>query len=158
MKKLSLIIMVLSVFVACGPKTVQQSKKVMKGYWTLDKITYSETGNFNVMMFDDVSKECLEGSSLRFIPNNNTGVYTINNNDCPTGDRNFVFSIREMNQEGGLYDFMLKPTDAKNKSADGRGFRLRLAQLDENQMQWQQTVNLEGKPFKINMNFFKTEQ
>ena len=158
MKKLSLIIMVLSVFVACGPKTVQQSKKVMKGCWTLDKITYSETGNFNVMMFDDVSKECLEGSSWRFIPNNNTGVYTINNNDCPTGDRNFVFSIREMNQEGGLYDFMLKPTDAKNKSADGRGFRLRLAQLDENQMQWQQTVNLEGKPFKINMNFFKTEQ
>ena len=158
MKKLSLIILVISVLAACGPKTVQQSKKVMKGYWTLDKITYSETGTFNVMMFDDTSKECLEGSSWRFIPNVNTGLYSVNNEECPTGNRNFIFTVREMDKEGGLYDFLLKPTDAKNKSTDSKGFRLRLSQLDDTQMQWQQTVNLDGKPFKINMNFFKTEQ
>jgi hypothetical protein len=157
MKKLPLIIIVISVLAACGPKTVQQSKKVLKGYWTLDNITYSESGTFNVNMFNDTSKECFEGTSWRFIPNNNSGIYTVNNGDCLTGERNFIFTIQEMNKDTGLYDFLLKPTDAKHKSADGSGFRLRLTRLDGNTMQWQQTVNLDGKPFKINMNFSKTE-
>jgi len=157
MKKLSLLIIVVSLLVACGPKTVQQSKKVLKGYWTIDNITYSESGTFNVTMFNDVSKECFEGTSWRFIPNNNTGMYTVNNEECPTGDRHFIFQIQEVDKDTGLYDFLLKPTDAKHKSTEGSGFRLRLTRLDGNTMQWQQTVNLDGKPFKINMNFSKTE-
>jgi hypothetical protein len=156
MRKITLLFMSLVLILACStPKTVQQSKKVIKGYWNLDAITYNETGTFNVTMFNDTSSECLEGSSWRFIPNNNTGIYSIQNGNCPTGDRNFVFTIQEMNSETGLYDFLLKPTDAKQRSDDNRGFRLRLAQLNETSMRWEQTVNLEGKPFKINMNFSK---
>ena len=60
-----------------------------------------------------------------------------------------------MNTDAGLYDFLLKPTDAKHRSDKNKGFRLRLAQLDESSMKWEQTVDLEGKPFKINMNFSK---
>ena len=156
MRKITLLFMSLVLILACStPKTVQQSKKVIKGYWNLDAITYNETGTFNVTMFNDTSSECLEGSSWRFIPNNNTGIYSIQNGNCPTGDRNFVFTIQEMNSETGLYDFLLKPTDAKHRSDDNKGFRLRLAQLDESSMKWEQTVNLDGKPFKINMNFSK---
>jgi hypothetical protein len=62
-----------------------------------------------------------------------------------------------MDKESGLYDFLLKPTDPKHKSADGAGFRLRLAGLSDTSMRWEQTVNLDGKPFKINMNFSKSE-
>ena len=157
MKKLSLMLVVAVILAACGPKTVLESKKVLKGYWTLDNIAYSESGTFNVTVFNDTSKECFEGTTWRFIPNNNSGVYTVNNGDCPTGDRNFIFAIQEMSKETGLYDFLLKPTDAKYKSADGKGFRLRLAQLNDNSMRWEQTVTLDGKPFKINMNFSKTQ-
>jgi hypothetical protein len=60
-----------------------------------------------------------------------------------------------MDPTTGLYDFLLKPTDEKKKSADGRGFRLRLAKLNNNSMQWEQTVSLEGQPFTIYMNFSK---
>ena len=157
MKKRALLIVVASLILACGPKTVIQSKKVIKGYWTLTDISYSESGTYNVTLLNDTSKECFEGSSWRFIPNNNTGVYTINNGNCPTGDRHFVFTIQEMNKETGLYDFLLKPTNEKNKSDDNRGFRLRLSQLNDSSMRWEQTVTLDGKPFKINMNFSKTE-
>lgn len=141
---------------SCGtPKTVQESRKIIKGYWSLTDISYNKSGTFNVTLFNDTSKECFEGSSWRFIPNNNTGVYTIDNGNCPTGDRNFIFTIQEVDPTTGLYDFLLKPTNVKGKSIDNTGFRLRLTRLNESSMQWEQTVSLDGDNFKISMNFSK---
>ena len=135
---------------------VRQSKKVMKGDWTLSSINYNQPGTFNVKLLNDASKECFEGSSWQFIPNNNTGNYTVNNTNCSTGMRYFIFTIQEINEVTGLYDFLLKPTNEKKKSETNNvGFRLQLTQLSDTDMQWQQTVSLEGKPFIINMNFTK---
>tara|TARA_R110002124_G_scaffold138576_6_gene302112 strand:+ start:43821 stop:44300 length:480 start_codon:yes stop_codon:yes gene_type:complete len=159
MKKTLLSLVLACVVLSCAaPKTVQESKKVIKGYWSLDNISYSESGTFNVTIFNDTSKECFEGSTWRFIPNNNTGLYTVNNGNCPTGDRNFIFTIQEMDKTTGLYDFLLKPTNPKGKSDTNAGFRLRLAQLSETNMKWEQTVTLDGAPFKISMNFSKIEE
>ncbi len=159
MKKLIFLALIAATVMSCGvPKTVQESKKVIKGYWNLDQISYNKSGTFNVTIFNDTSAECLEGSTWRFIPNNNTGKYTIDNSDCPTGDRDFIFTIIEIDPASGLYDFMLKPTNAKGKSADNTGFRLHLSQLSENSMQWEQTVSLDGQPFKIMMNFSKIQE
>lgn len=161
MRKIFLLASLAMFTFSCGtPKTVIQSKKVLKGYWSLDAITYDEAGTFNVTFFNDTSKECLEGSSWRFIPNNNSGLYTIEDTNCPTGDRNFIFAIQEMDQATGLYDFLLKPTTRAGKPNKGSsvGFRLRLAQLSESNMRWEQTVTLDGSPFKINMNFSKIEE
>lgn len=157
MKKLLLFSTALLLFVACGtPKTVIQSKKVLKGNWTLDAISYSESGTFDVTIFNDATKDCFEGTTWRFIPNNNSGIYTVNDSDCVTGDRNFIFTVQEIDKETGLYDFLLKPTNTKGKSETNSGFRVQLAQLTESSMQWQQTVSLDGKPFTIFMNFSKT--
>lgn len=159
MKKILILLITVVTAFSCGtPKTVQDSQRVIKGYWQLDRVSYSQSGNYNVTLLNDTSVECFEGSTWRFIPNNNTGIYTINSGDCPTGDRNFVFTIQQIDKTTGLYDFLLKPTDAKNKSADDVGFRLRLTQLNENSMKWEQTVTLEGKPFNINMNFSKINE
>jgi hypothetical protein len=136
-------------------KTVRDSKKVIKGNWTLNAISYNQTGTFNVVLLDDVSKECFEGSSWQFIPNNNTGIYAINNSDCLAGERYFVFTIQEVNAETGLYDFLLKPTNNKNKSVTNQGFRLKLAALSETNMQWQQSTRVDGQPFIITLDFTK---
>lgn len=158
MKKILLLAVIAIVGFSCAtPKTVQESKKVLKGYWNLDEVSYNTPGTYNVTLLNDASAECMEGSSWRFIPNNNTGVYTINNSDCSTGDRNFNFSILQIDANSGLYDFMLKPTNAKGKSEDKSGFRLSLAQLSDTNMRWEQTVNVDGKPFKIMMNFSKIQ-
>ena len=159
MKKLIMLAIVAATAFACGtPKTVQESRKVIKGYWNLDEVSYDSSGTFNVTMFNDTSAECFEGSMWRFIPNNNTGRYNIENSNCPTGERNFIFTIQEIDPTSGLYDFLLKPTNAKGKSDTNAGYRLRLTQLNENSMRWEQTVNLDGKPFKINMNFSKINE
>lgn len=142
--------------VGCGSsKTVRDSKKTIKGDWTLSTITFSKTGKYNVTLFNDTSKNCFEGSTWQFVPNNNTGTYTINDLTCSTGVRNFVFTIQEVNSETGLYDFLLKPTDERHKSDTNQGFRLTLKTLSDTTMQWQQTIIVDGEPFIINMNFTK---
>lgn len=159
MKKILILALIAATAFSCGtPKTVQESKKVIKGYWTLNNITYDSSGTYNVTLFNDTSVECFEGSTWRFIPNNNTGTYNIDNPDCPTGERNFIFTIIEIDPASGLYDFMVKPTNAKGKSDTNAGFRLRLAQLNDSSMRWEQTVTLDGKPFKININFSKINE
>lgn len=156
MKKIILGVFVFSMVLSCGTsKTVRESKKVIKGDWSLSTITYSEAGTYNVTLFNDASKTCFENSTWHFIPNNNTGTYTINNEGCATGLRDFVFTIQEVDPQTGLYDFLLKPTDSKHKSVTNQGFRLKLTSLSDAFMQWQQTVSVDGTPFIITMNFNK---
>jgi hypothetical protein len=155
MKRVLLIFLAIGL-VSCGSsKTVRDSKKTIKGNWTLSTITYSKTGKYNVTLLNDTSKDCFEGSTWQFVPNNNTGTYTINESSCSTGVRNFVFTIQEIDPQTGLYDFLLKPTNDKNKSETNQGFRLKLTSLSDTNMQWQQTVLADGIPFIINMNFTK---
>ncbi len=154
-----LTVIMATALISCGtPKAVTQSKKVLKGYWSLDNISYSEAGTYNVNLFGDANKDCFVGSTWRFIPNNNTAVYTINGANCSTGDRNFIFTIDPVDPDSGLYDFLIKPTDDKGKSENKIGYRVNLAQLSETSMMWIQTVNVDGKPFRINMNFSKINE
>lgn len=156
MKKLTLLILVTVLFSCGASKTVRTSKKVIKGNWVLSTINYSESGTYNVKLLSDASKDCFENSTWQFIPNNNTGIYTINNASCTSGERNFVFTIDEVDETTGLYDFLLKPTNEKGKSeTNNSGFRLKLAQLSDTTMQWQQTLSVDGSPFTISMNFLK---
>lgn len=151
-----MLLLVVSTVWACGStKTVRASKKVIKGGWTLNQINYSAYGTFKITFFKDASKSCLEGSEWNFIPNNNSGTYAINKTDCMAGDRNFVFTIQEVDEVTGLYDFLLKPTNVKHKSETNEGFRLKLTQLTDTDMQWEQMASIDGKTFTINMNFSK---
>lgn len=156
MKKMFLLTLVVIIGLSCNPpKVVQDSYKVMKGYWTLDEITYDAPGNYNITLLNDATAACFEGSTWRFIPNNNTGNYTIENSECDSGERHFIFTVQEIDKETGLYHFMLKPTNEKRKSDSNAGYRLELAQLGDYSMTWQQTVQVEGQPFTINMRFSK---
>ena len=141
---------------SCGTsKVVRDSEKDLKGNWTLNSFNYSKTGSFAVNLFNDTSTDCFEGSTWEFIPNNNSGTYEINSSDCVTGPRKFKFFIQEIDAATGLYDFMLKPVNAKGKSETNQGYRLKLAGITETTMQWRQTVTLDGSPFTIFMNFTK---
>ena len=59
MKKIIMLIVLGFAIISCGtPKTVIQSKKVIKGYWSMDSVSYGESGKFNVSLLNDASKEC----------------------------------------------------------------------------------------------------
>lgn len=154
--KQSLLIVLVTLLASCGTsKTVKESRKTLKGNWTLNDVTYDRPGTYKVNLFNDASEECMEGSTWRFIPNNNFGNYTLSGSGCDTEMRYFVWGVEETGGDMMNYDIFVKPTDSKMKSATNAGFRVNLAYLAEDQLQMTQTVNLEGVPFKITMNFAK---
>ncbi|GGW56140.1 lipocalin-like protein [Winogradskyella epiphytica] len=156
MKKIAILCLTFCFLVSCGAsKTVRESKKTIKGDWTLSSITTSAIGDFKITLLNDADKACFENSTWQFIPNNNTGTYTLSGLDCSAEQRYFVFTIDEVDETTGLYNFLLKPTNEKGKSETDVGFRLKLSSLSDTMMQWQQVVNLDGKPMTINMNFTK---
>ncbi|WP_178991013.1 lipocalin [Winogradskyella schleiferi] len=158
MKKIAIVFITLC-FLACGAsKTVRDSRKTIKGDWTLTSIKSSVIGDIKITLLNDAEKACFENSWWQFIPNNNTGIYTLSGMGCSADQRYFVFTIDEVYDEAtGLYNFLLKPTNQKGKSETNSGFRLQLTSLTDTNMQWQQTVSLDGKPITITMNFTKIE-
>jgi len=166
MKKIALLFVMAALLVACKsssssssmtakPKETNIANKAIKGEWTLKSITYNQTGKFDITLLNDTSKECFEGSTWKFVPNNNRGHYTINTNSCSTGQRNFIFVVQQIDKATGYYDFLLKPTNEKYVSETNAGIRLHLASLSDDAMVWEQTVRVDGKPFVISMNFVK---
>jgi len=155
MKKL-VYLFILSIMLSCSAsKNVRTSKKVIKGSWVLNSVEYNTQNTLSVNLLNDASARCFEGSIWQFIPNNNTGTYSIQNTDCGVSTRNFIFTIQEVNKENGWTDFLIKPTNRKGKSETNKGFRLELVSQSETNMQWQQTVIVNNKPFPIRMNFIK---
>ncbi|WP_299014730.1 lipocalin family protein [uncultured Polaribacter sp.] len=151
MKKILVLLCIATLFSCGANKNLKIKEKTLKGNWVLNKIVYSKTGNYNVTIFNDTTKDCLEGSTWKFVPNNNTGIYTINNTDCNSGEREFIFVVQEVDKISGYFDFLLKPKNNK----DNIGYRLDLTELSENTMQCKQRLSINGVPFIINMNFTK---
>ncbi|PQV49430.1 lipocalin-like protein [Jejuia pallidilutea] len=147
-----------SLLMACGSsKVIRQAENTLKGNWSLESVTYDRAGTYDITLLGDTSKACFQSSRWQFIPNDYKGNYSIINATCNTGNRYFKFDIQEVDATTGLYDFLLKPTNDKYKSDTNKGFRLKLTQLSDTNMQWQQSVSVEGKPFVINMNFTKLQ-
>ncbi|SDS56027.1 Lipocalin-like domain-containing protein [Polaribacter sp. KT25b] len=151
MKNLIVVALSLILFSCSATKNVRTKEKIIKGNWTLNKIAYSKTGDYKVTMFNDSPKECFEGSSWKFVPNNNSGTYDINNTNCVNGERDFIFVVQEIDAVSGYYDFLLKPKNNENNV----GYRLQLTELSETTMQWKQYLNVDGTQFIININFTK---
>jgi hypothetical protein len=157
MKKILFIMLAALLVVSCGTsKVVKESKKTLKGTWNLDNINYGEAnGVYDVKLFDDASSECFVGSTWRFIPNNNFGNYEITGANCSSGKRYFVWTIPDV-KNATSYDILLKPTDEKmNSTMNNKGYRLSLDYLSDDSLRFTQTLQVDGKPFTIYMNFTK---
>ena len=156
MKKLTVLIGFLLCLTACGSsEVVREARKTMNGNWTLTSVDYpGNTSNVEVALLSDASSECFRNSQWDFISNNNTGTYVLDGEDCGEQPRFFNWGIED--DKGEPYSLTLKPTDSrKNSTAQNHGFRLNLVNLSQNQMIWEQTVQFEGSPFTIRMNFIK---
>ncbi len=161
MKKIIILLFTGLLLSSCGTnKVVKESRKTLKGTWTLDNINYGDAdGVYKVKLFEDVSSECFVGSVWKFIPNNNFGNYDITGTNCVGGKRYFVWSIPDGGKSATSYDILLKPTDEKMKSTmNNEGFRLNLDYLSDDSLRLTQTLEVNGKPFTINMNFSKISE
>ena len=157
MKKIACILFTAVLLASCGSGKVREARKTFNGDWILSSITYpGSTGDYNVTLFDDTSAACLENSKWNFVSNNNTGSYVPVLPQCSSDTRFFIWSVEEVNSETGNYDFILKPTNEEHESTRGNaGYRIDLVRLTDTEMVWEHTINFEGSPFTIRMNFTK---
>ena len=157
----NVVLMICIVFLAsCSlSKTEREARNTIDGTWVLNKVTYESSGNFQAKLFNDASASCFELSKWFFRSNNSTGYYDIVNTNCSTGVRNFRWAANEVNESTGNFNFTMKFVDDKNRDIqEDVGYRMDLKYLDANTMTLTQTVNFEGKPFKINLNFARLAQ
>jgi len=152
-------LLTLIMLISCAShRNARLAKTQIKGDWELTSITYDTDGLYKISLFDGQSKECLEGSLWHFVINNTSGYYQFQKPNCSEEIHNFYFTIEESKDDPQKLYFLLKPVDARHKSFDNKGYRLRLTSLEENQMQWDMNTNLDGKSFTIHLNFNKSNQ
>lgn len=158
MKKIPLLLITALFLISCGGSAVvQEARKTMDGNWTLTSVSFpGNEENLEVTLFDGIPARCLENSSWMFVSNNNTGSFQTSGINCDSQPSFFIWSISETDATTGNYDLMFKPTDEDYESTMGNaGYRIDLSTVSADEMVWEQTVNFEGQPFTIRMNFNK---
>jgi len=129
------------------------SKKILKDYWLLDKISYQEPGMYDrIILFNDVTNLCFEQSLWRFSTSNNTGSYAINDLYCSYGKRNISFDISKSSRKNSLYDVVLK---TETKYGYANKFRVKITELKKKSMKWRHKVYYNGKYHNMVMHFIK---
>ena len=154
-KALSLLIMI-SLVVSCSvSKSARTQRNLLSGTWQLDNVSYENTGSFKSILFGDAQDICFEGSDWFFRDNNSTGRYTIKNGSlCQGGDRFIRWSVIE--PEGRLSQLQLKFIDEKRKDiSGGAGYRLDIANLNEQTMTLKSNVSSDGELITIVYEFTK---
>ena len=136
---------------SCGTtKSARTQRNLFSGTWTLDNINYeNNTGAFSSVIFGDAKDICFEGSQWFFRDNNSTGRYTITGGSlCQGGDRFFRWSVVEPADR--LSQLQFKFIDEKRKDiSGGQGYRLDIANLNEQNMVLKSRVSVDGEPVTI---------
>lgn len=156
MKKIFALICLSMLFVSCSTSKIErQSMRTLDGDWTLTDISYpGSSGLVDVTLFDTASMNCFQNSSWNFVSNNNTGHYTLSGSDCPSGQQKFAWNIETL--QNNTYAFTLKPVDKGDNSRKiKQGFGMEITQLNDYNMTTRQTVQYNGAPFIVQMEFSK---
>lgn len=158
MKKLIVLGVLSILFCSCKPKQTVTNTKVdnksqvaIKGNWTLTSVAYPGSDYIKVTSFQIADSKCFEGSTWKFISNNDSGQMSLTNSNCVA----FSSSIKwYVNKEG---QFILKILDAGEKAKKARdGYILALAAQTQDSFQLIDKINVGGKITNVVYQFNKT--
>jgi len=112
-------------------KKLDKSAQVaIKGNWVLTAVTYPGSEYIKVNSFDIADSKCFEGSTWKFVSNNNKGNMALTKFDCPVFSSPITWFI---NTEG---EFILKVLDAGEKAKRVRaGYILQVANQSQDSFQ-----------------------
>ena len=140
MKKLVLIVLGSFLLASCAAKVDNKAQVGIKGNWQISNVSYTGSNLFNIKSFQIADSKCFEGSTWRFISNNNTGNMSLTKAGCPAVDGDFKWTITP-NQDFTL-KFIGEGEKAKKVTA---GFFLKVRNQTENQFQLVDQANIAGK-------------
>jgi hypothetical protein len=156
MKKIFLLFATAALLFACKTGSITETKLDrsaqvgMKGNWTIVSVTYPGSEYIKVNSFEIADSKCFEGSSWKFISNNNKGEMALTNVNCPAFSSPITWYV---NNEG---KFVLKILDADIKAKKVRsGYILDVANQTELSFQLVDKINVGGKLTNVIYQFQK---
>ena len=132
-------------------------KKTINGNWVLQTITTEGiTGVAKTTVFNEAEFGCFIGSEWNFIANNSMGTYTIvdSKKECPAIKRFIRWSVYEPKDLPKEFQFK-RLDDKKNPMDDNNGFRLKITQLEKNEMSLKSEITFDGHPAAMIYNFVR---
>lgn len=156
MKKIILLSTIAILLFACKTTSVTNTKLdrtsqvAMKGNWVIVSVTYPGSEYIKVNSFQIADSKCFEGSTWKFISNNNKGEMALTNTNCPAFSSPITWFV---NKEG---KFVLKVLNAGEKAKKVRdGYILDLANQTEISFQLVDKINVGGKVTDVIYQFQK---
>jgi Lipocalin-like domain len=160
MKKMVLLSTILLLMFSCKPKATvantsvdRRSQVAIKGDWTITSVSYPSSEYFKVNSFDIADSKCFEGSTWKFISNNDSGEMAITKADCISFNSKIKWYI---NKDGQM---VLKVLDAGEKAKKVRdGYILSVANQTRESFQLVDKINVGGKMTDIVYQFQKIQK
>ncbi len=156
MKKIALMLMLSVAVLSCkstsatNTKVDNKSERDIKGDWTLTSVTYPGSEYIRVISFQIADSKCFEGSSWKFVSNNNKGNMSLSAANCTSFDSPITWFV---NKDG---QFVLKVLNAGEKAKKVRdGYVLGLANQSENAFQLIDKIDVGGKMTDVVYQFNK---
>ena len=151
MKKIFFLTALALVLFSCKTSSVTEKKLdksaqvAVKGNWVLTSVTYPGSEYIKVNSFDIADSKCFEGSTWKFVSNNNKGNMALTKFDCPVFSSPIKWFI---NTDG---EFVLKVVDAGEKAKRVRaGYILHVANQSEDSFQLvDKGSNVAGKSIDV---------
>lgn len=129
----------------------RRSQVAIKGNWTIASVTYPGSDMFKVTSFDIADAKCFEGSTWKFVSNNDTGEMALTQANCP----GFSSAIKwYVNKEGQfVLKFLAEGTKAKKMQ---QGYILKIGDQTMESFKLLDNINIGGKMTTITYQFKKT--
>lgn len=125
---------------ATDTKLNKGSQVAMKGNWVISSVSYPGSEVIKVNSFQLADSKCFEGSTWKFISNNNKGDMALTNYNCPAFSSPITWFV---NKDG---QFVLKILDAGEKAKKVRdGYILNVANQTQDSFQLIDKINVGGK-------------
>lgn len=156
MKKIFLLSAMALLMLGCKTSSVtntkldKKSQVAMKGNWVISSVNYPGSEYIKVNSFQLADSKCFEGSSWKFISNNNKGTMDLTNANCAAFSSPITWFINEQGQ------FVLKVLNAGEKAKKVRdGYVLSVANQTDSSFQLIDKINVGGKMTDVVYQFQK---
>lgn len=133
---------------SCGSLDTK-SQSGLQGNWTITSVTYPGADYIKVTSFDVADSKCFEGSSWKFVPNNNKGEMSISKAGCPSFTSPIVWTVTK---EG---NFTLKITEGEKARRVTQGYFLKMRNQTATTFQLVDNVSVGGKNTEVVYQFQK---
>ena len=146
MKKVILLFALAVIFSSCkstsatNTKVDSKSHVAIKGNWSITSVTYTGSEYIKVNSFELADSKCFEGSSWKFVSNNDSGTMSLNGgSNCPSFSSPIKWFV---NKDG---QFVLKILNAGEKAKKVRdGYVLNVANQTTESFQLVDKINVGG--------------